>query len=666
VERRPGWHRRHATQAARGAAADPITPLGALFTTGVVSLPVVVIRYVWWRIHTSRGTAPCAAGEMPRVGDTAVHAHRTIGAGAWTTVGWARVARGGDDAPVAVTAEVRIVRASRSRSESGSSSGSSRQRVGRPGRSVGLALGIGLIAGLLHVVPARPATAATPSASEHAARLTEIEQPLRLRTGAMRSIWVDPVAGRDSRTGATRATAVRTLAAAWRRIPQGRVLADHGYRILVTRGRIPVSGVPPYMESRYGTAAHPIIISAADGPGTVTLPSLNVFDTRWLALVGVRIVASGGDGFHCERCDHLLLRRVAVVGADPASYRVNDLVKINQSQSVFIERSDLGGASDNALDMVAVQYASVRQSHIHDSGDWCAYAKGGSAYVRVEANELSDCGTGGFTAGQGTGFQFMVEPWLHYEAYDVKVTNNVIHDIEGAGLGVNGGFAILLAYNTLWRVGSRSHLLEFVAGGRSCDGEAGDPGRARCDAHREAGGWGNTLVSDGTNHVRIPNRQVLVWRNVIVNRTDVPIGWQHLEVAGPWSGASQAGSGVAVPARFDVGLRFVGNVIWSGPEDTSLGLGESTGCGPGSSCSAERILAENAVNERRARLVAPGAGDFRLQDAASWTGDGAPIPPFDWAEAPAGIPAGRVTNEVPRDHDGRLRAADGPPGAFAG
>jgi hypothetical protein len=503
-------------------------------------------------------------------------------------------------------------------------------------------------------------------AADHASRLGEIEGPMRLRTGAMQSVWVDPVAGRDSRTGATRTTALRTLAAAWRRIPQGRALADHGYRILVTRGRIDVDGVPPYMESRYGTAVHPILITAADGPGTVTLPSLNVFDTRWLALVGVRIVSSGGDGFHCERCDHLLLRRVTVVGADPASYRVNDLVKINQSQSVFIERSDLGGASDNALDMVAVQYASVRRSSIHDAGDWCAYAKGGSAYVRVDANVLSDCGTGGFTAGQGTGFQFMVEPWLQYEAYDVKVTNNVIHDVEGAGLGVNGGFAILLAYNTLWRVGSRSHLLEFVAGGRSCDGVDGDPGRKRCETFRAAGGWGNNLVTDGTNHVRIPNRQVLVVRNVIVNRTDGPIGWQHLEIAGPWRGTSQVGSGVAVPTRFDDGLRFLGNVIWSGPADTSLGLGAETGCGVGSTCTEEMILADNVVNRRPARLVAPGSGDFRLRDAASWVGDGSTIPPFDWTTAPVRVPTGRATNDVPRDHGGRVRSADDPPGAFAG
>jgi hypothetical protein len=78
------------------------------------------------------------------------------------------------------------------------------------------------------------------------------------------------------------------------------------------------------------------------------------------------------------------------------------------------------------------------------------------AYLRVEPNLIYDCGTGGFTAGQGTGFQFMTPPWIQYEVYDVKIVNNLIRDTEGAGLGVNGGYNILIAYNTLVRVGSRS------------------------------------------------------------------------------------------------------------------------------------------------------------------------------------------------------------------
>ena len=45
----------------------------------------------------------------------------------------------------------------------------------------------------------------------------------------------------------------------------------------------------------------------------------------------------------------------------------------------------------------------------------------------------------------------MVPPWTHYEAYDIKFTNNVLHDVDGAAFGVWGGFNILMAHNTAYR-----------------------------------------------------------------------------------------------------------------------------------------------------------------------------------------------------------------------
>jgi len=100
----------------------------------------------------------------------------------------------------------------------------------------------------------------------------------------------------------------------------------------------------------------------------------------------------------------------------------------------------VSGAWNVAVDFVACQYGHLVGNRIHNAGDWACYLKGGSAYFRVEANEFYDAGNGGFSTGQGTGFEFMVSPWLHYEAYDIKAINNLIHDTAGAGLGVNGGY----------------------------------------------------------------------------------------------------------------------------------------------------------------------------------------------------------------------------------
>ncbi|MFM9134875.1 MAG: right-handed parallel beta-helix repeat-containing protein [bacterium] len=473
-------------------------------------------------------------------------------------------------APVVVIVVVSLLRMRRLAKEGTLAGRSSRRAVLTLAVCVMLlsALGVWASPTVSGATPAAERAAPTSQQSE----LTALEVPYSMGTVRARTVWVDPRGGSDAADGRTRDTALRTLAEAWRRIPQGEQLS-RGVRIRVTPGTLTADDVPNYLESRYGTRRHPIIVQAADGPGTVTLPALNVYDVRYLYLLDLTLRSPAGDAFHCERCDHVLIRGATIRGMPAASGAIGDLVKVNQSQHVHIERSDISGASDNAVDLVAVQYASLRDNVIHDAQDWCAYAKGGSAYVRVVGNEIHDCGTGGFTAGQGTGFQFMVAPWLHYEAYDVAVVNNVVHDVEGAGLGVNGGYNVLIAHNTLYRVGSRSHLLEFVPGGRSCDGRPGDEGRGRCAEYLAAGGWGTTRVGDGSNYVRIPNRHVYVVNNLVLNPTGASSRWQHLEVAAPYTGRWQRGSNVPTPTRFDDDLRIEGNVIWDGPADLPRGLG---------------------------------------------------------------------------------------------
>jgi Right handed beta helix region len=494
-----------------------------------------------------------------------------------------------------------------------------------------------------------------------------VERAYAIGHPKLRTIWVDPRAGRDARGGATRRRALKTLDAAWRRIPQGRTLVRTGFRIRIARGRLPVSAVPNYFESRHGTKRFPIIIEAADGPGTVTLPGLNIFDTRYLYLIDLRVASTLGDVVHCEACDHFLLRRTVVRGAPAASGKVGEGVKVNQSRYVFLESNDISGASDNPLDMVAVQHAAVLSNRIHDGGDWCAYAKGGSAYVRVAGNEFFNCGTGGFTAGQGTGFQFMRAPWLQYEAYDVKVYDNVVHDVDGAGLGVNGGYDVLLAHNTLYHVGARDHLLEFVAGHRSCDGQPGDEGRKRCNENLARGGWGTTRVDDGENYVRIPNRHVYVYDNLLYNPPGVQSLYTHFTVAAPYSSEWQAGSNAPSLALFDDDLQIRGNVVWNGPADHPSGLGaEGTGCTDGHpTCSDAQLRADNAINVDRPALADPARGRY-----APAAGDGVlaartfAIPAFTWDDAPAGVPAGTLSNTVARDRAGAARGTTSPPGAY--
>lgn len=468
-------------------------------------------------------------------------------------------------------------------------------------------------------------------------------------------LFVDPVAGNDDNPGTSRGQAFRTITTAFRSLPVG--VQSQAVRIRL----LPGTHVGAYCEDRQGTAEFPILFEPADGPGTVTLRpspegdsgSLQFLNCAHVHVQDFHINVDGGDGLHWERCHHVLARRMRINSR--RSEGQDETVKANQCQHVYLEDCDISDAGDNCIDVVAVQYGHIVRCKIHNSNDWGAYLKGGSAYWLVEGNEIWGCGTGGFTAGQGTGFQFMVSPWLHYETYDIKVVNNVIRDCEGAGLGVNGGYNILMAHNTLYRVGSRSHVLEFTHGRRGCDGNDVDS----CQPYLLAGGWGST----GEEQQFIPNRNVLVVNNVIHNPAPFRSEYQHLEVPGPVN--PPAGSNVTVPSRADDGLVLRGNVIFNGPADWPLGVGDPEhGCQDGS-CTVEQLLAENRFNTLEPAFVNPAAGDFHPVGALAALA-GAAAPDFTWSDAPTRpeVPVGSLINTVSRDFTGAPRPAGSPPGAF--
>jgi hypothetical protein len=509
----------------------------------------------------------------------------------------------------------------------------------------------------------------TPSASPPPTGSAPIPTPgaAALQTGAydigdpvLTDVWVDPVNGDDSRSGVSRDQALRTINAAWNRIPQGAPLTGSGYRIRLSAGDYPDGDFPTYWESRYGSANFPIILQSADAPGSAHLHGfVDVFDTRYLYLLDLTI-ATEGDVFHCERCDHLLMRGVTVDGG--SQHNAHETVKINQSQYIYIEASDISNAYENAVDMVATQYGHITGNRLHDGDDWCIYLKGGSAYFRIEGNEIYNCGTGGFTAGQGSGFDYLVSPWLHYEAYDIKFINNIIHDTQGAGMGVNGGYNILLAYNTLFRVGANSHVIEVVFGSRSCDEDAG-----RCAANLSAGGWGTSRV--GAEGEPIPNRNVFIYNNIIYNPPGYQSQWQHFTIMGPRT--PLAGSNIPSPALTDANLQIRGNMIWNGSADMPLGIEDaSQGCqNSNPTCNAAQLRADNAINTIQPQLVDPDGGDFRPVAGGNVFGVNTyPIPDFGWEDVPAplAIPLGDLINLISLDLEGVPRLLPGIPGAYTG
>ena len=406
-------------------------------------------------------------------------------------------------------------------------------------------------------------------------------------------IWVDPAGGSDGAAGADRGTAVRTLSEAWARLPKGTPF-DRPHRIALTAELYPGDAMPHYFERLYGSENGWLSIVSVDGGGAAVLGGhVSMFDVRFVELVGVRI-DSGADAFHCERCDHLRIVDATMTTVGRAAW---EIVKVNQSSNVQILDSVLSGAGDNVIDFVAVHGGRIAGNTISDAGDWCSYVKGGSADIVVEGNEIFGCGTGGFTAGQGSGFQFMEPPYLTYEAENILVRHNVIHDVEGAGIGVNGGHSIVMERNSLSRVGARSHLIEVVFGGRSCDGGPDEPSRARCAEYLAAGGWGTTVAAGSDAYVRIPNKDIVIRDNVIEKPAGSASRWSHFMVAGPYVGCGQGNA--PSPALADDGLVITGNVIRNGGPDMPLGVGGDGGCGAANpTCNEAQLYRDNDINGR--------------------------------------------------------------------
>ena len=352
-----------------------------------------------------------------------------------------------------------------------------------------------------------------------------------------------------------------------------------------------------------------------------------------------------GDAVHFELGDHILLRGVTLRGTNIAES--HETLKVNQSKYLYIEDSDISGANDNAIDFVAVQYGHVIRNKIHQAEDWCIYTKGGSADIRIEGNEIYDCGVGGYVAGQGTGFEFMSSPWLHYEAYDIKFVNNIIHDTGVAGMGVNGGYNILLAHNTLYRVGSRDHLVEFNLGRRGCDGMT-----ATCATNQRAGGWGERRV--GISIYSEQARLCFQQPHLQPKRVCQSISFSGSRTNNHPTGRNQPNRS-AVP---DTDLIIRGNMIWNGSND----IGFDGGCASTNpTCNETLVRAQNRINSIQPQLISPATGDMRPIAGGNvlQSGIAVAIPSFPGGDMPSTprAPAGNLVNLVSTDRAGNVRTA---------
>lgn len=511
--------------------------------------------------------------------------------------------------------------------------------------------------------------------------------PYALGDPVVRDLWVDPVAGSDSRSGLSRADALRSLSAAWTKIPEGEVLSETGYRINLLPGVFPCEPGPEatncqnYFAHRHGTYGFPILLRAVDGPGTVTLRGgLNFNDLSYVYLLDLSLSggdplptnSSGNNLLHIEGSHHILLRGMTLNGPNcnnDACNNLQEVLKVNQTQHLYVENSTIGGAWHSSVDYFVVQYGHFINNRVHTAGQWGMYVKGGSAYLRVEGNEFAGTQLG-FQAGQSANFAMMKSPWLHYESYDIKFINNLLRDIPGVGVSVAGSYNVLVAYNTLYNVGSSIEpgypMMSFVRGERNCTptDEWPDPVPA-CVAHAGAGGWGPVALNSGEPD--IPSRHISVANNVLYN----PAGRQTAYTHFAFEGSVDPGPtfrNIPAGARADDGLSIRGNVVWNGSPSMPTGAGDPGCPETNTACNDAQLHADNSINGFEPMLVAPAQGDFRpLPGGRLAQYPTLAIADFSWSDLPPApaVPAGTLANQVLADRAGAARSALNAAGAYA-
>ncbi len=508
--------------------------------------------------------------------------------------------------------------------------------------------------------------------------------PYDIGSPTLGELWVNPVTGNDVNDGLTSGTPLKTITAAWGKIPA--TLTTTGYRINLQPGVYPCEPAEPdsclnNFGNRTGTYAFPIILHASGGAGTVTIRGgFDILNVSYLYLMDLTLAggsplptnSSGNNLLHLASVNHVLLRGLTLAGPNCAADTCNNLqevLKVNQAQYLYVENSVISGAWHSSVDYFAVQYGHFINNDLHTAGQWCMYVKGGTSYLRVEGNEIHNCQLG-FAAGQSDNFPMMTSPWLHYGAYDIKFINNILHDLPGVGLGVAGGYNILFAYNTLYRVGTSTDigypLLEMIRGERGCNAtdELPDP-VPTCLAYIGQGGWGPNYLTD--NIPAIPNRNVYIYNNILYNPAPFHTQYSHFNILEPLARPSGL-INIPDPITTDFNLQIRGNVIWNGDTSMPLGIEGTLACANSNpTCNEAQLRADNAINTIEPQFANPTSGDFH--PSGTWSSGVATyaIPNFSWADIPAntpGVPVGQLSNVVSTDFEGISRVTINPPGAY--
>jgi hypothetical protein len=412
-----------------------------------------------------------------------------------------------------------------------------------------------------------------------------------------------------------------------------------------------------------------LILQAANGAGTVTMPFISVSDCQYFYVIGVNIVSSNGaDALSVIGCDHVLFKSCTIDGFDAENIVLaQNVATFSSSSRCYLEDCILTRANQSLLSLSGIHYGHVLRTKLDSTAGIGMIVTSGSAYLYLERNQITNIGGKGIVLGGFTALDVdFTTPWLHYDTYDIRVDNTLVANCAQEAFTAKGSYNALIAYNTFYKCGMTTPTL-FIAGlgRRTC--ESGD--KSACSALITAGAWG-TLHSYSTDDdvAWIPNKHLLIYNNLFYDPAGSQTTFGELSVWG--SRKALAHATCPKPALADDDIEIKGNFIFNGELKKDLGLSDTSGCqDTNTTCNRGTISTENLINHVEPNLAAPEAGNFHPTPGGSlFSSTLYAIPDFVWNDLP-GTPAepqGDLVNTIATDLEGYSRAGSGNnvPGAF--
>jgi len=282
-----------------------------------------------------------------------------------------------------------------------------------------------------------------------------------------KDVWVAND-GNDANDGATRATALATTSAAFKRLAPG-------VRLRFAEGTYGCASLAGFA----GTKEKPGRLMSADGPRKAKFlcgggAGLLLDDVHYLAIEGIEVANTSGHGIQLSSgaagpwdpakiSNDLVLKDVYVHHTMLASF------KGSQARGVTIVGSELAYASPGRqnIEFVAVDDVVVAGNEAHHSGAFDEF-KGGAKnalFFRNYAHDFVDSGgnqTGMLVGGDGTGAQFLVHTDADAEATDVTFWGNVVVGGKHGAFRVVACKKCLVANNTFYHPGKPNAFVRVL------------------------------------------------------------------------------------------------------------------------------------------------------------------------------------------------------------